>query len=266
MNQIDIDEEQEGDGIMDWFKKRDPTMNPPKVRSMLEKYGGLRVNRLRVMRKPIQSMVRKALNIISFGKLQQIMNKMNYDELFHLGLIVGTDRGEFLIDKREVIKFEPFGGAEGAEYMEIPVNKDITIDEMLTRTQKFMGSRYGDYNAKNNNCQVFIFSILQANKLGNADIYRWILQDTGKIFSEMPVVIELLSKAATDAAAVANRIVEGGAQRELQQEDVAEKFTRILKTEAGRGIKKELMDIETIRKNPKLTGREKLLLQLSLQQ
>jgi hypothetical protein len=270
-------EDVEGEGFFDFFKKRDPNINPPKVREILEKIGNERIRSIKLVRKPIQSWVRKILNLLSFGKLQSILNKLKYDELFHLGMILNTSKGDFLLDKREVIHLEPVGGEDyksdpnGAQFRDVDMGNPLTINQLLENTQKFMGNKYGDYDASNNNCQVFIYSVLKANGLGTQETYQWVMQDTVKVFSEMPAIIALLSKASTNLAAVANKVMQG--EGEDNEQDMEENFKRqdkiakanksLLTKAIKKSIKDELIDMDKVRKNPNLTAREKLLIQLN---
>lgn len=251
----------DGEGLFDFFKRRDSNINPPKVREMLKKMGDDKIIGLKVMRKPIQSYVRKAMNFLSFGKLEEQLKRMNYDELFHLGIILMTQSGQYLLDKREVIHLENFKPENEMEYMVVSGPTQITVNELLENTQKFMGDKYGSYNPSNNNCQVFVISVLKANKMDNPDVNSFVMQDTVSLFKNLPSILGKFSNVVSGyVAPLANRIIEGE----------GEVYTREIRRREKKGkgimekhIKKELMKEENIRKNPKLTARQKLLLQLS---
>lgn len=257
---LDIDNIMDGEGLFDFFKRRDSNINPPKVREMLKKIGNDKINGIRVMRKPIQSYVRKAMNFLSFGKLEEQLKRMNYDELFHLGIVLITQHGDFLLDKREVLHLENFKPEKEMEYMVVSGPTQITVNELLENTQKFMGDKYGSYNPSNNNCQVFVISVLKANKMDNPDVNNFVMQDTVSLFKNLPSLLGKFSNVVSGyVAPLANKIIEGEGMIEQKR------YTREAR---GKGImekhiKKELMKEENIRKNPKLTARQKLLLQLS---
>lgn len=240
-------EEMSGEGLFDYFQ-RDPNINPPKVRELLKRYGSYRIIGLQVFRKPIQSYVSKALNMLSFGSLNQVMSQLGYDNLFHLGLkltIKALDDSEvieLILDKREVIKLEAWSGGSDMQFLTIDLPRLLTLEELLNQTRNYMGAKYGAYDAATNNCQVFILSILKANNLGNQEIYDWILQDTETLFKRLPAWLSKFSLGVTDLASSANRLIEG---------------------KGSKYVKKQLLDDTLIKENPKLTAKQKLLLQVA---
>ena len=60
-----------------------------------------------VGRNPVQSLVTKALNFLSLGKLEEEIKNMNYDDLYHLFMLVGLDDGStFLVEKNSVVNMK----------------------------------------------------------------------------------------------------------------------------------------------------------------
>jgi len=243
------DNEQDGEGIFDMFQ-RDPNKNPPKVRQLLSIYGDDKIIGVMAFRKPVQSYVITALNAISLGQFKSAVNSLGYDKLFHLGLKI-TSKGEkngvneWLIDKREVIKMEKWKNSDGLETITIETPSNLRISELFSQTQNYMGSKYGAYDSADNNCQAFIIAMLKANNMGNQEVYNWIKQDTEQLFERMPAWIRKFSRGVTDLASSANRLIEGEGHKINKYE------------------KKQLLNDEVIADNPKLTAKQKLLLQVA---
>ena len=81
----------QGDGVVgDLVNKVFPTRQnfPPKARKTIKDYQNYVVKSIAVARNPVQSYVTKALNFLSGGTVEEQKKKLNYDELFHLFMVV----------------------------------------------------------------------------------------------------------------------------------------------------------------------------------
>lgn len=189
------------------FKERDPTINPPKVRQFLDRFGLEPVLSLRAHRRPVHKSVTDLLNTLSFGTLREAEKELGYDKLFHLTLIIN---GKFFVEKTEVIQMGIIDNTFDAETSEVPLNnKFVTIKQMMDNTAKYMGNKYGPYNAINNNCQVFVQSILDANGFGNDANRVFIKQNIEKLYDKMPSYLEKITNVATGTNARLNRLIQG---------------------------------------------------------
>ena len=70
---------------------------PPSVRRLLEQHGADTISNITVCREPLQSMLSKAMNLLTLGKLNSITDKMGYDDLFHLYMVITTSKGVKLV-------------------------------------------------------------------------------------------------------------------------------------------------------------------------
>lgn len=191
-----------GDGLL-----RDPTINPPSVRKMLDKIGNEKVKSIKLVRTPLTKSTKFLLNIASLGQLKNKMKEVGIDELFHLRMIIND---KYTLEKNEVIKlYQDSQIQNDAQVLDVQVNKDISIKEMLDNTSKFMGSKYGSYNGKTNNCGDFLDAVLKSNGLSNNETTDFVKQKTIELFNEFPKFTEIISNLATGSAAVANKLQEG---------------------------------------------------------
>ena len=77
---------------------------------------------------------------------------------------------------------------------------------MLSRTLGFMGKdKYFRYSGANNNCQIYLDSILSANNLNSNDAKQFILQDTKSLFENNTQFRKVLN-TITDLSAGVNRL------------------------------------------------------------
>lgn len=155
---------------------------PPNARKVMEKYGDERIVNIVIHRKPLQYGISKVIKLLSLGKPA-------YDTLFHLYMIITTDKGTRIqIEKIHVINITTSITPNGKinEFMDIPVNKNITLNQLMENTKNYMGYKYLIYSAENANCQQFINSILTSNGLNNEFASKFINQDSKEIFSKLP--------------------------------------------------------------------------------
>ena len=57
------------------------------IKNILNKYGNQKIRSIRIGRRPINSLVEKAFDIISLGKWSKLRKDYYYDRLFHLFLV-----------------------------------------------------------------------------------------------------------------------------------------------------------------------------------
>jgi len=185
---------------------------PPKVRNILKKYGQEIVQSLTIMRTPVSKVLTGALSLFSLGKFGKRMSR-SFDELFHLFLEIRTESGKRLsVEKNEVINMDLNPAKRDKTEVKDVVNnlpQGLTIDEMLNKTEEYMGKRkYFSYSARDNNCQDFIVSIFRANKIGDEQDIAFIKQDTKSLFRDLPY-LRKLSNTITDIGGRFNVITTG---------------------------------------------------------
>jgi hypothetical protein len=94
----------------------------------------------------------------------------------------------------------------------------ISYNDLFEKTKEKMGNfAFTGYDARRNNCQRFVWSMLEANGLATEGLKAFIVQDAEAIFRKMPAFAEKIGKTLTDAAAVADRVIEGQGKREAAE-------------------------------------------------
>ena len=207
---------QKGDGIfkdvVDYFL---PTRSnfPPKVRRILQKYSNNKITNINVGRSPIQSYVTKLLNYLSLGKFDEQAKNLNYDDVYHLFMIITLDNGiNLLVEKNEVIKIivvSPTYISKAKDVLNIPINKSIDLGTLIKNTVDRVGPSIYLYDHVNNNCQFFIENILKSNGLDSSQATNFIMQDVESLLSKSPQYVNSLARFATESSAKLNRLVEG---------------------------------------------------------
>lgn len=182
---------------------------PPKVRDILKKVGDKYVKSITIGRTPVSGLLTGALDVFSLGKFKRRMEK-NFDELFHLFIIMTLEDGQkVLLEKNEVINMDlspsKKSDQESKEVINVPYE---TINVMLDNTKKYMGKKYFDYDASNNNCQDFIVAFFKSNNIGDESDITFIKQNTKQLFNKLPA-LKKIAKATTDLGATVNVVTEG---------------------------------------------------------
>jgi len=95
--------------------------------------------------------------------------------------------------------------------MRVPLNKSITIGELVENTRAYMGDKlFSSYSGFHNNCQDFVIAILTSNKLINPQLKQFVKQPIDELVKKLPKISEKIVDAITDTGAVADVITRGG--------------------------------------------------------
>ena len=187
----------------------------PKVKKILKDFGNEEITNMYIIRTPISKVLRFLMNIISLGEFEKRMKNTPYDELYHLAVHIETRKGKVSLEKNEVINMDRNPKKpKNSEILNVAIGKTLTINEMLDKTKTKMGKKFFPYSAKDNNCQRFILSMLQANNLANKSNKDFIKQNTNELFSSH---LRKATNTVTDIAGRLNILASGGAVRKISQ-------------------------------------------------
>ena len=82
-------------------------------------------------------------------------------------------------------------------------NKQLNINQMLENTREILKNRkYFAYDTFENNCQLFIKSILEENGIYNSAINDFLYQDISSFKKALPSFIPYVANAVTNVLAV----------------------------------------------------------------
>jgi len=187
---------------------------PPDVQKLLEKDGDAVIQRAVIFRTPLSGALRFALNITSLGAFNKKVAESPYDTLFHLGLILYTNKGTFTTEKEAVPRLrkgEP-KLSKDTQTLNLSLNgKTITLRELFDNGIKQAGSMdtFNGYSAKNNNCQCFVMYLVRGSQLGDENTRAFVKQDTKEIFKGMDWY-KRFTDTVTDLGKTFDIIQQGG--------------------------------------------------------
>ena len=192
---------QKGDGV--FF--RDAGKFPPKSRDLIAQVGDEKITKMTLYKYPI--------SISKFAKLLGALRNTPYDDLIHIGVVIND---KYLTEKDAVLTFERGGvPKQSTDTLNVPITKDITINELLETTRKKVGderfSTYCALNSRDNcgNCQRYLTDLLKSNGLSTPATEAFILQDLTEVVKNLPGFTDALSNAFTGAKALVNRLFYG---------------------------------------------------------
>ena len=187
-----------------------------KINKILKKYGDKKIKAIRVGRRPIDSRVEKAFNIISLGQWDKLRKDYYYDTLFHLFLIITMDDGSVIsFEKNSIVTMTENDGRCSMPNvdcieLEYPVNS-ITLNDIVKKPLERIGKeKYFIYDPFSQNCQIFISEILKTFDLLSKKSKDFIYQDISEIVKKLPFFIRWVAKSVTDADATVSKIIGAG--------------------------------------------------------
>jgi len=168
---------------------------PRRAETFIDKQGDQKITSLKVVRAPISEVISKFLNVISLGLFRQLQNKLGYDKLYHLSLVVN---GDTRIEKNEQISISPYRDEKDEEFLEIPLKgQSITIKQLMDRGANYMKERFIPYDALNNNCQDFIIGLLRPSGLSSPQIESFIKQPVDELVDNLPQYVKTTTNLIT---------------------------------------------------------------------
>ncbi|RZI45297.1 hypothetical protein [Candidatus Finniella inopinata] len=210
---------------------------PPSVRRWRDQHGTEKIINVTIVREPINSVIDKALNIISFGGWDKAKAKYSYDDLFHLFMILdfkgkspytqptASDDGNSVdgakpggaeetsvvddarLEKNQTVEMRKNNHKKYNDVLELSAN--ISLNEFLNNAKNEYGSKLFKYDAATNNCQVFIFQMLDASGLWNKELSNFVMQDAERVLKELHPGVKKIMDTITDVADRGDALLNG---------------------------------------------------------
>jgi len=161
---------------------------PNSVKSVLSKYGDETIKSIKVCRLPIKKALMSIINAITLGSIKSQQEKLHYDNLVHLYMVITLENGTTVsLEKNEIImsSINPTI-KEGSECVNVPINKNILLGELVQKAINKVGNDIFHYDIINSNCQIFTIDVLQANGLLTPQLRAFIQQDVATIVQNIP--------------------------------------------------------------------------------
>jgi hypothetical protein len=192
----------------------------PAERTLIDKYGNMPIKSVCIYKEPLEKAVNMLTNALSVGQMGQLKKKYGFDEMYHLYMVVTVQESQdklvpILLEKNEVINIHEYPNVKpNAEKLELYLSPkfNYTFKQFLDNGQRVMGSRYFTYDPFDNNCQVFIASLISANpplEQDNPNAQKFIMQDVQGLKTELNPVSRALFRGTTGLAGRMNVLLKG---------------------------------------------------------
>ena len=187
------------------------TAYSPKVQAILYKMGTNIISGITIHREPVPSILTSILGGLSFGQFQTNYKNSPYDKLFHLRLdFTFTNGSRIYFEKNEVINADTnITQGKEAQNLSITSIPAISLNDFLQKGQDFMGNKYWNYSAKDNNCQDFVNGLLYANGISGYNYTEFVKQNTEQLFQGLDG-LRKFSNTVTDVAGRVDILLQGG--------------------------------------------------------
>jgi hypothetical protein len=187
----------------------------PSSQKILEKYGNLPITEIEISRHPITN-VMNAVNYLTNNELKELVEKSEYDTLYHLGLFVKAGDVWIEVEKESTVVLTVNKPKNpNAEIMVVSpedIPQGLTLNIMMANAQAHLKNNFFNYSARNANCQDFVRGVLWANGIRQEPYRKFVIQDVQAIFnaSKNPDLYRRLSNTVTDLGHIAHTFYEGG--------------------------------------------------------
>jgi hypothetical protein len=149
----------------------------PTIKKLLKNIGDERIHKIVVVRHPLPSI----LKISAY-----LLTRVLFDSLFHLYLTIYMDSHVIIVEKNQNVHITTtLRTDKNDESITIRNVPSITLNQFLKIGIDRMGSSFWNYQAGQNNCQVFCLNLLEASGINEGR--HFILQDTKSIFENRPI-------------------------------------------------------------------------------
>lgn len=189
---------------------------PPDVREFIKRHRTDIIQSAAVYREPVQRSVQILGNIISLGKLEQAKQSMNYDDIFHVFMVITTTKGEkYLVEKNQVVRMvelsqDEINRLDSIQHVNVSGLSGLPFEYLINNARDEIGDDiFWSYNAENNNCQIFLMNLLRYSGALTEEVKTFLYQDAPQILSKIPAISKALINTATQVAALWDVVVKG---------------------------------------------------------
>lgn len=146
------------------FFKNDTSQQTEK---MVKQYGNWNITELRIHRTPVEKVLQSVMNAVSSGKWNEMKNKYQYDDIYHLYLYLKLQSSDGKVKYFMTEKSPNIGWSERSSLhsdsskgnnLNLSVNP-ISFKDVIDKTKQKMGVNFSRYDALNN-CQQYILNLV----------------------------------------------------------------------------------------------------------
>jgi len=216
----------EGAGIFDFVKDKFEKVKKffsPRLDSYnntttkyIQLYGDIPIMDIFIYRTPLDSILGKALNVLSLGQWSNLQSKYGFDKFYHLALVLRLKNNKnIIVEKLDVISVsDSYKTNSKTENIKIDEYQPdtLTLNDLLNNARKGLNDDklFFGYDPLYNNCQYFIRYLLQYSNLYSSQAETFLFQDLSSLAKDLNPITKKIMKGTTDFAATINKILGKG--------------------------------------------------------
>lgn len=156
---------------------------PPLVRNWVAKKGSLQIINIQIWRNPLTSTFRKILNLITLGQFNREAKRLNYDDIYHLYMVLYfADGSRLRVDKNHVVEItDRIAGAGTPGTRMNAGNPKCDLATFFNRGESVAGGPRPMWVysavAPRWNCQAFVTWCLKGSGLLTGAVDKFVNQD-----------------------------------------------------------------------------------------
>lgn len=210
------------------IKNPSPRENVPTGRfnEYLEKNKDKKIKSIKVGRKPIVPIIKKALDILSFGKFSKKQKELQYEDVFHQYTIIEYENGEKVkIEKNQTVMTNPVNTEDEKDIL-INIDtrdKNLNVKDLMNNASKNdKDKNFWKYDAKNSNCQGMVADIVRNNNLiPDVDTSKILkTQDARSLVETIPEPLRGIPLLITNLGSAADKVIFGNGLKGNKKNDI----------------------------------------------
>ena len=196
-----------GSGLVDNIYDKIFKERPKILNDLIKKEGSQQIKSIEVCRYPIKKIFSNVLDTVTLGQAKKVMARHNYDDLFHLYLIITLNNGKvYSLEKNERVNVI-IGRKPGGVCITPKKKYPITLNQFITKAENRNIPNFYHYDAFKDNCQKWVKDLLVSNGMYDQTLNKFIMQDVKGL---VPEYIKTIARTITDVAGVFNYLIHGG--------------------------------------------------------
>ena len=196
---------------------------PKAINDFLKLHGNKSIRRIIVSRIPVSAKIQFIANLVSNGGWTANMKKLNYDDVYHLFMIVELDDGLlFKIEKNSRVDITVGKRTLGDTMINIDNIKN-TLNDMFEFSERLYGlERIYRYDPFKTNCQVLLVDLLSSIDKITPPLKTYIMQNATSLIEND--IFKYIAKGVTDLAASSRYMIEGGRKKKINRRKILIKY------------------------------------------
>ena len=196
---------------------------PKAINDFLKLHGNKSIRRIIVSRIPVSAKIQFIANLVSNGGWTANMKKLNYDDVYHLFMIVELDDGLlFKIEKNSRVDITVGKRTLGDTMINIDNIKN-TLNDMFEFSERLYGlERIYRYDPFKTNCQVLLVDLLSSIDKITPQLKTYIMQNATSLIEND--IFKYIAKGVTDLAASSRYMIEGGRKKKINRRKILIKY------------------------------------------